>query len=112
MEHWAGGLSLLAPSLSQGECILICVPWLQGSPWHHCLLRRHDEGECLPKVVEVCSSEVGAIVGHLFSKVVSQEQGNTIVSYNRPSSSEVLSPHGYNTHQTKVEKDIPSSFFI
>jgi hypothetical protein len=30
----AGGLSLLAPSLSQGECVLICVQWLQGSPWH------------------------------------------------------------------------------
>jgi hypothetical protein len=43
---------------------------------------------------------------------VSQEQGNTIVNYNRPSSSEVFSPHGYNTHQTKVEKDIPSSFII
>jgi hypothetical protein len=52
------------------------------------------------------------IVCHLFSNAVSQEQGNTIVNYNRPSSSEVLSPHGYNTHQTKVEKDIPSSFII
>jgi hypothetical protein len=49
-------------------------------------------------------------VGHLFSMVVDQEQGNTIVNYYGPSSSEVLSPHGYNTHQTKVEKDIPSSF--
>jgi hypothetical protein len=51
-------------------------------------------------------------VGHLFSNVVRQEQGNTIVNYNRPSSFEVLSSHGYNTHQTKVEKDIPSSFII
>jgi hypothetical protein len=51
-------------------------------------------------------------VGHLFSNAVSQEQGNTIVNYNRPSSSEVLSPHRYNTHQMKVEKDIPSSFII
>jgi hypothetical protein len=51
---------------------------------------------------------VGANVGHLFSNVVNQEQDNTIVNYNRTSSSELLSPHGYNTHQTKVEKDIPS----
>jgi hypothetical protein len=112
MKHWASGLSLLDPGLSQGECVLICVQWLQGSLWHCCLLRRHDEGECLPKVVEVSSPEVGANVGHLFSNVVSQVQGNIIVNYNRPSSSEVLSPHGYNTHQTKVEKDIPSSFII
>jgi hypothetical protein len=51
-------------------------------------------------------------VAHLFSNAVSQEQGNTIVNHNRPSSSEVLSRHGYNTHQMKVEKDIPSSFII
>jgi hypothetical protein len=37
-------------------------------------------------------------VGHLFSNVVYQEQVNTIVSYYRPSSSEALSPHGYNAH--------------
>jgi hypothetical protein len=58
------------------------------------------------------SPEVGANVGHLFSNVVGQEQGNTIVIYYRPSSSEALSPHGYNAHQTKVKKDIPSSFNI
>jgi hypothetical protein len=81
LKSRAGGLSLLAPSLSQGECVLICVQWLQGSPWHHCPLRRHVEGECLPKVVEVNSPEVGANVGHLFSNVVSQEQGNTIVDH-------------------------------
>jgi hypothetical protein len=62
--------------------------------------------------MEVSSPEVGANVGHLFSDVVNQEQGNTIVNYNRPSSSEVLSPYGYNTHQTKVKNDIPSSFII
>jgi hypothetical protein len=112
MKRWASGLSLLAPGLSQGECILICVHWLQGSPWHCCLLRRHDEGEFLPKVVEVSSPKVGANVCHLFSNVVSQEQGNTIVNYNRPWSSEVLSPHGYNTHQMKIKKDIPLSFII
>jgi hypothetical protein len=39
------------------------------------------------------------LVGHLFSNVVNQEQGNTIVNYNRPLSSEALSPHGYNAHQ-------------
>jgi hypothetical protein len=68
--------------------------------------------EAIITIVEVSSPEVGANVGHLFSNVVSEEQGNTIVNYNRPSSSEVLSPHGYNTHQTKVGKDIPSSFII
>jgi hypothetical protein len=50
------------------------------------------------------------LVGHLFSNVVDQEQGNTIINYYGPSSSEALSPHGYNAHQTKVKKDIPSSF--
>jgi hypothetical protein len=53
---------------------------------------------------------VNHFVGHLFSNVVHQEQGNTIVNYYRPSSFEALSPHGYNVHQTKVKKDIPSSF--
>jgi hypothetical protein len=66
--------------------------------------------DALPKVVEVSSLEVGANVGHLFSNTVSQEQGNTIVNCKRPSSSEALYPHGYNTHQTKIQKDIPSSF--
>jgi hypothetical protein len=79
MKHWASGLSLLAPGLSQGECVLICVQWLQGSPWHCCLLRRHDEGECLPKVMEVSSPEVGANVGHSFSSAMNQEQGNTVI---------------------------------
>jgi hypothetical protein len=37
-------------------------------------------------------------VGHLFSNVVYQEQGNTIVNYYKPLSSEVLSPHGHNAH--------------
>jgi hypothetical protein len=49
------------------------------------------------------------IVGHFFSNVVNQEQGNTIVNYNRSSSSKALSPHGYNANQTKVKKYIPSS---
>jgi hypothetical protein len=61
MKSRVGGLSILAPSLSQGECVLICVQWLQGSPWHRCLFQWHDEGECLLKVVEVNSLEVGAV---------------------------------------------------
>jgi hypothetical protein len=35
--------------------------------------------------------ELLIIVGHLFSNVVDQEQGNTIVNYCGPSSSETLS---------------------
>ena len=58
--------------------------------------------DALPKVVEVSLPEVGANVGHLFSNTVCQEQVNTIVNCKRPSSSEALSPYGYNTHQTKV----------
>jgi hypothetical protein len=38
------------------------------------------------------------------------QQGNTVVNYCGHSSSEALSPHGYNAHQTKVKKDVPSSF--
>jgi hypothetical protein len=41
---------------------------------------------------------------------VNQEQGNIVVKGQRPSSSEVLSPLGYNNLQTKVMKDIPSRF--
>jgi hypothetical protein len=52
----------------------------------------------------------GRDVGHLFSNDVYQEQGNTTVSCYGPSSSEALSPHRYNAHQTKVKKDIPSQF--
>jgi hypothetical protein len=35
--------------------------------------------EAIVAVVEVSSPEVGPNVGHLFSNVVNQEQGNTIV---------------------------------
>jgi hypothetical protein len=52
---------------------------------------------------------VGANVGHLFSKAMNQEQGNTNVNGYRPSSFITLSPLGYNGLQTKVKKDIPSS---
>jgi hypothetical protein len=62
------------------------------------------------EVGRLSSPEVGANVGHFFSNVMDQEQGNTIVNYYGRSSSEALSPHGYNAHQTKVKKDIPSSF--
>jgi hypothetical protein len=54
--------------------------------------------------------EVGANVGHLFSNVVNQEQGNTIVKGQRPSSSKTLFPSRYNDLQTKVLKDTLSSF--
>jgi hypothetical protein len=52
----------------------------------------------------------GLHVDHLFSNAVDQEQGNTIVNYYGPSSSEALSSHGNNAHQTKVKNDLPSSF--
>ena len=73
LECWTGGLSLLALSLSEIENLLICVQWLQcSSPWHGYLLRRHDEGQCLPKVVEKGSSPtVGANVGDMFSNAMS-----------------------------------------
>ena len=53
------------------------------------------EGGCLS------SPEVGANVSHLLSNTLNQEQGNTIVNYYGPSSSEALSPHGYNAHWMK-----------
>jgi hypothetical protein len=68
--------------------------------------------EAIVTVVEVSLPEVGTNVGHLFSNVVGQEQGNKIVNYYGPSSSKALSPNGYNAHQTKVKKDIPSSFIM
>jgi hypothetical protein len=40
----------------------------------------------------------GRHVGHLFSNTVDQEQGNTVVNYYGPLSSEALSPYGYNVH--------------
>jgi hypothetical protein len=48
------------------------------------------------------------VVGHLFSNVVNQEQGNTIVKGQGPSSSRVLSPFGHNNLQTKVMKNMLS----
>jgi hypothetical protein len=53
---------------------------------------------------------VGANVGHLFSNAVDKEQGNTIVNYHGSLSSEALSTRENNAHQTKVKKDLPSSF--
>jgi hypothetical protein len=49
-------------------------------------------------------------VGHLFSIVVNQEQGNTFVKRQRPSSLEVLFPFRYNESRTKVMKNRSSSF--
>jgi hypothetical protein len=60
--------------------------------------------------MEVSSPEVGANVVHLFSNVVNQEQGNTIVKDKGPSSSDALFPLGFNGHRTKVMKYMPSSF--
>jgi hypothetical protein len=56
-------------------------PVATGQPLALLPSRRHDEGECLSKIVEVNSPEVGANVGHLFSNAVKQEQGNTIAKY-------------------------------
>jgi hypothetical protein len=50
LRCWASSLPLLAPSFSQR--LLISVQWLQGSPWHRCLLRQHCESRCLSNVVE------------------------------------------------------------
>jgi hypothetical protein len=36
--------------------------------------------EAIVSTLEVSSPEVGANVGHLFSKAMNQEQGNTIVN--------------------------------
>jgi hypothetical protein len=66
--------------------------------------------EAIVAVVEVSSPTVGANVGYLFSNAKDQDQGNTIVNYYGPSSSEALYPHGNNAHQTKVKKDLPSLF--
>jgi hypothetical protein len=54
LECWASGVSLLASSLSERKGLLVCVQWLQCSPWHCYLLRRHDEGRCF---AEGCGSE-------------------------------------------------------
>jgi hypothetical protein len=50
------------------------------------------------------------IVRDFFSNAMNQEQGNTNVNGQRPSSFDALSPLGYNDPQMKVMKDIPSSF--
>jgi hypothetical protein len=77
-------------------------------------LVRSDSQFCVVIVI-LCSCArlfgflVCVVVGQLFSYDVYQEQGNKIVGYYRPSSTEALSSHGYNAHKTKVKKDIPSS---
>jgi hypothetical protein len=71
MLDWWPSSSVFEP-LRERESLLICVQWLQrSSPWRCYLLRRHDEGQCLPKVVEVSSPEVGANVGDLFLNAMS-----------------------------------------
>jgi hypothetical protein len=54
---------------SRRESLLVCVQWLQCSPWHCYLLRQHEEGLCF---AEGCGStpEVGANVGDLFSNAM------------------------------------------
>ena len=49
------------------------------------------------------------IVRDFFSNAMNQEQGNTNVNGQRPSSFITLSPLGYNELRMKVKKDIPSS---
>jgi hypothetical protein len=63
------------------------------------------------KMKKKCSTWSG-VVGHLFSNAVNQEQGNTIVKGQGPSSSEALSPLGHNDLQTKFIKDKPSPFIM
>jgi hypothetical protein len=125
---WLTGIKCFPVVLMKGPCTPTCCTHLCAS--FFCFLLAGSELEplvigstsfiaegaiawlackAIVAIVEVSSSEVSANVGHLFSNVVYQEQGNTIVSYYGPSSSESLSPHGYNAHQTKVMKDIPSS---
>jgi hypothetical protein len=62
-------------------------------------------------VFGVCTRTIGlrSTVGHLFSNVVNQEQGNTIVKDKGPSSSEALPPLGLIDHRSKLMKDMPSS---
>jgi hypothetical protein len=63
--------------------------------------------EVIIVVMEVSSPEVGANVGHLFSNVVNQEQGNIIVKDEGPSSSEAFLPLRINEHRMKVMKGVP-----
>jgi hypothetical protein len=67
--------------------------------------------EVIISVVEVSSPEVDANVGHLFSNVVNQEQGNTIIKDKGHLSFEALFPLGFNDYRTKVMKDMPSSCY-
>jgi hypothetical protein len=50
-------------------------------------------------------------VVHMFLNAINQEQGNTIVNGQRPSSFKALLPLRNNDLQTKVVKDTPSSFY-
>ena len=53
LECCTSGLPLLASGLSKRKGHLARVQWLQcSSPWCGSFLRWHDEGQCLPKVVE------------------------------------------------------------
>jgi hypothetical protein len=75
-SSWSVGLEAFLfwfrASRRERESLLIWVQWLQCcSPLRWSFLRRHDERQCLPKVVEKGSPEVGANVGDLFLTVMS-----------------------------------------
>jgi hypothetical protein len=70
------------PTNNPRDPILIGVQGCKGSPWHRCLLQRHDEGgrsSSLDEGGRLSSPKVGANVGHSFLIAVNQEQGNTFV---------------------------------
>jgi hypothetical protein len=71
LECWTSGLPLLASGLLKRKGLLIWVQWLQrGSPCRRSFLRWHDEGQCLPEMVEKGSPEVGANVEDLLSNAM------------------------------------------
>jgi hypothetical protein len=110
MKCWDSSLSLLAPSFSQGECVLICVQWLQSSPWHCCLLRLHDEGGCLPKVaVQVHRRWAPMLVTCSQMLYIKNKATQLLIIMDL----RLLKYYLFMSimlHQTKVKKDIPSSF--
>jgi hypothetical protein len=70
LKCWASSLSFLASGFSERERLLVCVQWLQCSPWRCFLLRGMTKVDALPKVVEVSTPEVGANVVYLFLNAI------------------------------------------
>jgi hypothetical protein len=106
--------NMLYPSLC--FFLLLLVGWSRtwvACDWEHQLRGRR----CYSLVVvrshrRNCGSEFiggGRQCWSLFSNAIHQEQSNTIVNDQRPSSFEALSPLGYNDLRTKVMKGLPSS---